>query len=167
MIEIKAPEYLTLDRYDPINKYPSVFLAGSIEMGAAEKWQDQLTQKLSDLDCIVFNPRRDDWDSSWIQSVNDPKFFEQVLWEQQALEQSDIIALYFDPNTKSPISLLEFGEFAKSGKMIVCCPEGFWRKGNIEVMCMLNNIHLVENKEVFFSLVFNNVASLQQPIDEQ
>ena len=43
--------------------------------------------------------------------------------------------MYFDPNTKSPISLLELGLFAKSGKLIVYCPEGFWRKGNVDVVC--------------------------------
>ena len=43
--------------------------------------------------------------------------------------------MYFDPNTKSPISLLELGLFAHSKKLIVCCPEGFWRKGNVDIVC--------------------------------
>jgi hypothetical protein len=25
--------------------------------------------------------------------------------------------------------------FAKSGKLLVCCPEGYWRRGNVEVVC--------------------------------
>jgi hypothetical protein len=43
--------------------------------------------------------------------------------------------MYFDPNTKSPISLLELGLFAQSKKLIVCCPRGFWRKGNVDITC--------------------------------
>lgn len=31
--------------------------------------------------------------------------------------------------------LLELGLFAKSGKLLVCCPEGYWRRGNVEVIC--------------------------------
>ena len=35
---------------------------------------------------------------------------------------------------RAPITLLELGLFARSGKLIVCCPDGYWRKGNIEVV---------------------------------
>ncbi|MEM7798371.1 MAG: nucleoside 2-deoxyribosyltransferase domain-containing protein, partial [Chloroflexota bacterium] len=38
---------------------PSIFLAGSIEMDKAEDWQSRLTASLSDLDLVIFNPRRD------------------------------------------------------------------------------------------------------------
>lgn len=69
------------------------------------------------------------------QTIDDPKFFEQVSWELDALERADHIFMYLPPQTKSPISLLELGLFADSGKMIVCCPNGFWRKGNVEVVC--------------------------------
>ena len=43
--------------------------------------------------------------------------------------------MYFDPNTKSPVSLLELGLYAHTGKLRVCCPDGFWRKGNVDVIC--------------------------------
>ena len=114
---------------------PSVFLAGSIELGSAEKWQDKITQELSHLNIAIYNPRRDDWDSSWVQTIENEQFREQVEWELTRLEICDVIPMYFDPNTKSPISLLELGLFAKSGKLIVYCPEGFWRKGNVDVVC--------------------------------
>jgi hypothetical protein len=35
---------------------------------------------------------------------------------------------------------LEFGLFARTGKMMVCCPEGFWRKGNVDIVCERFNI---------------------------
>jgi len=135
MIEIQAPNELPLST----NLY-KVFLAGSIEMGAAEKWQSKCVDELREYTGFIFNPRRDDWDSSWKQTIDDPKFNEQVTWELNALDLADNIILYFDPNTKSPISLLELGLHASSDKLIVCCPEGFWRKGNVDIVCKRYNI---------------------------
>lgn len=112
---------------------PSVFFAGSIEMGKAVDWQSELTKMLEKTNITIFNPRRDDWDSSWKQDINDPQFKEQVMWELNAQEKATVVALYLAPGTQSPISLLEFGIFG--GKMVVYCPEGFWRKGNVDIVC--------------------------------
>lgn len=136
-IEIQAP-----------NKSPKkVFLAGSIEMGKAEKWQEKIVRECKEKAFIFLNPRRDDWDSSWTQSIDNHNFSEQVNWELDCLEESDYIVMYFDPNTMSPISLLELGLHATSGKLIVCCPEGFWRKGNVDIVCKRNNIYQTNNIE--------------------
>lgn len=126
--EIKAPR--------PFGDQPRpwVFLAGSIEMGLTERWQETVANALSDY-ATVLNPRRDDWDSSWRQSIDDPRFREQVEWELLAQEQADLIVMYFAPGNRSPITLLEFGLSARSGCLIVCCPKGFWRRGNLEVAC--------------------------------
>lgn len=62
-----------------------------------------------------------------------------------ALDAADIIFMYFSPNTKSPISLLELGLYANTKKMLVCCPDGFWRKGNVEVVCERFDIPLFNN----------------------
>ena len=114
----------------------TVFLAGSIEMGKAEDWQAVLPELFKDRDKLTFlNPRRDDWDSSWEQKESNPQFSKQVNWEMNMLDECDIIFMYFSPETKSPISLLELGLYAKSGKMIVCCPDEFWRKGNVDIVC--------------------------------
>ncbi len=123
----------------------SVFLAGSIEMGKAEDWQKKLEGICDDFGYDVLNPRRDDWDSSWTQEFDNPQFFQQVTWELDALETADLIIMYFAPNTKSPISLLELGLFANSGKIRVICPSGFWRKGNVDIVCQYYNIPLYEN----------------------
>lgn len=121
----------------------SVFLAGSIENGKAENWQERVINStrvrfMADF----YNPRRADWDSSWEQTLNSPNFYEQVSWELDMLSAASYIYMYIDPTTKSPISLLELGMFANSGKMIVCCPEGFYRRGNIEVVCQKFNVPL-------------------------
>jgi hypothetical protein len=133
MICIKAPaQYIVAS--DDIKIRPRVFLAGSIEMGEAELWQDKVSAALKGIDCIVYNPRRDDWDSSWEQTIENPEFKQQVEWELTHIGKSDIIFFYFDPNTKSPITLLEFGICVeRPTNLIVVCPEGFWRKGNLDV----------------------------------
>jgi hypothetical protein len=114
---------------------PGVFLAGSIEMGRAELWQDVVAAALRDEPLTVLNPRRDDWDASWEQSSANPQFVAQVTWELDAQERTDLIAMYFAPETYAPITLLELGLFAASGKLLVCCPPGYWRKGNVDVVC--------------------------------
>jgi len=145
MIEIKAPGNLEHHNTSDI----VIFLAGSIEMGAAENWQDRVVRELSDKeDVIILNPRRDDWDSSWKQSIDNAQFKEQVDWELWAMEFADVIIMYFDPNTKSPITLLELGLFARSGKLIVCCPDGFYRKGNVDIVCKTYEIKQVKTLDL-------------------
>lgn len=130
--------------YESYNGGVKMFLAGSIEMGKAENWQDKVeeTLALSNVLFTSFNPRREEWDSSWEQNYSNANFYQQVNWELNALDKSDIIFMYFDPNTKSPISLLELGLYAETGKMIVTCPDGFWRKGNVQIVCEKYNIPL-------------------------
>lgn len=125
-----------------------VFLAGSIEMGIAENWQEKITNSLtSEENICLLNPRRDDWDASWKQDINNDKFHEQVTWELDGLESADLIVFYFSPETKSPVSMLELGLFARSEKLVVCCPEGFWRKGNVDLVCQRFNIRQVNTIE--------------------
>jgi Nucleoside 2-deoxyribosyltransferase like len=130
----------------------SLFLAGSIEMGQAELWQTEVERALVDEDVVILNPRRDQWDASWEQSIHDPLFRDQVEWELSAQESATIIAMFFAPATKAPITLLELGLFARSGKLIVCCPDGFWRRGNVEVVCARYGIPLVDRLTALIDL---------------
>lgn len=150
-IEVQAPNNLKLKK-----GYKTVFLAGSIEMGKAVEWQQKLIDALPDEPYIWYNPRRDDWDSSWKQDISDPQFKGQVLWELKALEQADVIVMYFDPKTDSPISLLELGLHAKDNKMIVHCPKGFWKKGNVDVVCEKYNIRQVDSFEELIKIFENS-----------
>ena len=120
-------------------------------MGAAPDWQTKMAAALPPV--TVLDPRRTDWDASWRQSIDEPKFCEQVEWELDGLERADVIAMWFVPNTKSPITLLELGLYARSGKLLVGCPEGFWRKGNIEIVCRKFDIPLLDSWEMFVDTV--------------
>jgi hypothetical protein len=133
--------------YQQTENHISVFLAGSIEMGKAEDWQVNLEKELSKFEVTVFNPRRSDWDSSWEQKQSSDQFNYQVNWELNRLEESTIVFLYFSPGTQSPISLLELGAFAERSQMVVCCPTGFWRKGNVDIFCTRANVPVYEKFE--------------------
>lgn len=128
----------------PEQSGPSLFLAGSIEMGQAEDWQTTIQNALADLDVLILNPRRDEWDDTWVQDISHPNFREQVEWELAGQEYATLIAMYFHPATKAPITLLELGLAARSGKAIVCCPPGYWRRGNVQVVCARHGIPLVD-----------------------
>ena len=130
---------------DSLITTPTIFLAGSIEMGAAENWQEVIERTFENEDVTFFNPRRDDWDSSWTHTGE--QFNTQVNWELNALDESDIIFMYFSAETKSPISLLELGLYAGERKMIVVCPDGFWRKGNVSVVCTRYSIPMFNTIE--------------------
>ena len=123
---------------------PRLFMAGSIEMGAAEHWQERLSIDLAYHTGTILNPRRDDWDASWVQSIDNRQFREQVEWELAGLEVADVIALYLSPGTKSPISLLELGLFRNAPGLCVFCPSGFWRKGNVDIVCRRYSIAQAE-----------------------
>lgn len=128
----------------------SVFLAGSIEMGTAEEWQLKLAELTSSIPNLVyFNPRRDAWDSSWEQVKENKDFSDQVTWEISHMEEADSVVFYFDPNTKSPVTLLELGLTVGAGgsNIIVCCPKGFWRKGNVDIVCEMHDILQVDTLE--------------------
>lgn len=134
MKEIQSPHPI------PETALLKIFLAGSIEMGTADEWQTHMIDRLKNEEVLVLNPRRADWDASWKQDKDDPMFRQQVEWELNALGESDHIILYFDPHTKSPVSLLEMGLHAEGGKLLVVCPTGFWRKGNVDIVCEKYNI---------------------------
>ena len=132
---------------------PSVFLAGSIDMGAAVDWQTQVQTSLADLDVVILNPRRDEWDASWTQSFENPPFRSQVEWELCAQERATLIALYVAPATKAPNTLLELGLSARAGNLVVCVPDGYWRKGNVEVVCHWYGVPMVADLAALISTV--------------
>lgn len=138
-----------------------VFLAGSIEMGKAIDWQTAITNELAGQSITFLNPRRPDWDSSWEQRIDNPVFNEQVNWELDGLESAEMVVFYFAPGTQSPISLMELGLVAKSGKVLVCCPEGFWRKGNVDIICHREGIPQVSSLDALARAVKLRFANME------
>ena len=154
-------------------KGPTVFLAGSIEQGGAVEWQEEFTRRLHDVECTIFNPRRRDWNSNLKQSKDDEQFKGQVEWELASQERADIIAMYIDPLTMSPISLLELGLFSSKRnakgdpKLVVCCPESFYRYGNVELTCDKYHIDKVTHFDDLVAKVETRIQALTEWKKEQ
>lgn len=111
----------------------SLFLAGTIDMGNSEDWQSSVAKSLEKFDVDILNPRRPDWDNSWGTSIKDANFNEQVNWELDHLDASDIVLMYFMPDSMSPITLLELGLYANPNLVLVC-PDEYWRSGNVHIV---------------------------------
>lgn len=124
---------------------PVIFLGGSIDNGSANNWQADLVAALSDQTAIILNPRREEWNPAWRNDAADPHFREQVEWEMAGLERADIIVMYLAPGTQSPVSLLELGLHARSGKVVLYCPDGFWRKGNVDLTAIKYHVTQVRD----------------------
>lgn len=91
----------------------------------------------------ILNRHRDAGDASWKQSMAFAQFREQVEWELEGQERATVIAMYFAPATRAPVTLLELGLFATSGRVVVGCPPGYWRRGNVEIVCARHGVPIV------------------------
>jgi hypothetical protein len=131
----------SMKRPDIFNNSIKIFLAGSIEMGKARRWQEELfssvKQKYTNTSnnfCFL-NPYRKDFDENIENTIADERFMHQVSWEWEMIDKSDLIVMNFEDDTKSPITLLELGAVcAMNKKLLVRCSKKFWKYGNVEFM---------------------------------
>lgn len=142
---------------------PWIFLGGSIDMGQAPDWQAQVIAAFVDRPVLLLNPRRRDWNPAWRSAADEPAFHQQVEWELAALESADIILLYFAPGSQSPVSLLELGLHARNGKLILLCPEGFWRKGNVDITAARYGIRRVETLDALIAAAMDRLVRWRPP----
>lgn len=111
--------------------YHKVFLAGTIDGGDSVDWQAEAEKFFIHRGgWAVFNPRQKEWHP---ERPGEMDF--QVNWELDHLEQADVILMYFADGSKSPITLLELGLHARSGKLRVVCTEKFYRYDNVRITC--------------------------------
>lgn len=136
----------------------SVFLAGTIDQGHSVDWQRAMIERLSRAVGAILNPRRPAWDETWEQKIENAEFRGQVEWELEALERCDLIVMWFAPGSRSPITLLELGLHARSGKLLVGCPRDFWRRGNVEITCARYGVPFVEGEERLVELALERLA---------
>ncbi|KAF2257173.1 hypothetical protein BU26DRAFT_513871 [Trematosphaeria pertusa] len=141
---------------------PSVVLYGTIEPDCTTDWTSSLVASLSDLPIAILNPRRDDWDSSWKEDISFAPFKEQVEWEMDHASIADVIVFYFKPGTLTPVTLLELGMYAglHTKKCVVCCPEGFYKRGNVQIVCRRFSIELVESVEELGEVVKGRLVKM-------
>lgn len=171
MYTIVQPDKTTTYMKDVANsdKKITIFLAGTIEMGKGKKWHAEvasqiyhvLSAKIKDNKQMpqleFYNPRRT---KNFTSEMEAP----QIKWEQERLMNVDYIFMYLQPDTKSPISLLEFGEFISSGRLYVSCDPSFYRYRNLEITSEFNKMrdHLLSNTDdcinTIADAIFNKIT---------
>lgn len=165
MIVLNKPDDQFITESDSVK----IFLAGSIDMGSSEDWQTEIYNRLVTIEADtvsnieVYNPRRDSWDSTWTQEQSNSEFNYQVNWELNNIEDSDIVFFNILPDSKSPITLMELGLCAGSEKKaIVCCPDGFYRKGNVDVVCTRYNIQQYTDMDSAFGALLTELNKIER-----
>ena len=130
----------------PIDRGKKIFLAGTIDNGNSIDWQREVINLFSteNRDITFFNPRRADWPSDDAHN----EIVKQINWELDHLERADLIVMNILGSSKSPISLMEIGLFAKSGKLLVFCPENYYRFDNVRIVCERFNIPLFDTNDL-------------------
>lgn len=149
--------------YYPSNEIPlypgaSLFLGGTIDMGNSRNWQSIVINELDSFKIKIFNPRNEFWDTSLEQDISNQQFKNQVEWELAAQEKCSHIIYNFEKDSKSPITFLELGTF-KDKNLIVVCPKGFYRYGNVDIFCRKYKIPMYESLELAMmqiKTIFNN-----------
>jgi hypothetical protein len=143
---------------------PSIILYGTIESSPTDNWTTSFADSLSDLPITILNPRRDDWDSTWREDMRFPLFKEQTDWEMDHAALADVIAFYFKPGTLTPVTLLELGMYAGMypAKCVVCCPEGFYKRGNVEIVCSRLGVEFLGSLEELGAVVKRRLIKLLQ-----
>lgn len=131
---LEAPN--RLKSYDDLGF--TIFLAGTIENGKSTDWQKEVANYSNEIGVNVFNPRR----CNWNPSATSKEIEEQIDWELEHMEKADFIVMNILGDSKSPISLLELGLHARSGKLVVFCPKSFYRYDNVRVTCETYGVKL-------------------------
>ncbi|RVU03538.1 hypothetical protein EOE18_15585 [Novosphingobium umbonatum] len=141
---------------------PRVFLGGSIDMGNAPDWQKEVIAALGQDEVDLLNPRRADWNPAWKPVASEPNFRTQVEWELAALDSADIVIMNFSAGSQAPVSLLEMGLHARGGKLIVLCPEGYWRKGNVDITAARYGVKQVADLPELLAELRKRLAAYRQ-----
>jgi len=131
MLYIECPKVLA----DVIDSKHRVFLAGGIT--GCPDWQSLVVQKLKDLSNLtVFNPRRELFDFSI-------DCREQITWEFDCMQQSNVIFFYFPKESICPIALYELGRMLAFYRLkgdrhlVIGCDKEYERIRDLEIQVEL------------------------------
>ncbi|KAI1272833.1 hypothetical protein F5Y07DRAFT_378500 [Xylaria sp. FL0933] len=142
---------------EPSRGVKTIFLAGTTTPTEERDWREHLSELLAGEPLTIYNPLRTDWDSTWREDISFAPYRDQVEWELDMQEAADILVVYFHPASKAPISLLELGLCAKTGKAIVVCPDGYWKRGNVQIVCLRYGIEMVDDVKALKDAVMRKV----------
>lgn len=156
---IQKSQIIRAPSEEPITGIKSMFLAGTTTAVGNVDWREVLSASLSEYPVTIFNPNRPDWDSTWREDITFDPYREQVLWELDKQTRADLVVVYFHPATVAPISLLEFGLSAQvPGKVIAIAPEGYSKRGNVQLVCQKFGIEFLENIDKLHDTIIKKLS---------
>lgn len=159
MATSEASQVIHAPSEEPPRGIKSIFLAGTTSKVDPVDWREALSSSLSKYPITIYNPYRADWDCTWREDVNFAPYREQVLWELDKQAKADLVIVYFHPATQAPVSLLEFGLSAQvPGKVIAVCPEGYWKRGNVQVVSQKFGVELLDDVEQLESAIVQKLS---------
>ncbi|KAG8167630.1 hypothetical protein KVR01_003319 [Diaporthe batatas] len=141
-------QVITPNDHDQQPRYPtrSIFLAGPTDFNWRQGFITALKQRLTAVNITIFDPFQPRWDATWKEDVDtDPRFAAQVDWELSRQEGATTVAVFFHADSQAPISLLELGLCARSGKAVVGCEPGYWKRGNVQAVCRRYGVPLADS----------------------
>ena len=111
------------------NGKQSIFLAGSMDFNSESNWRKRVINEFNK-DYNFFDPTITNHDT-----LTNSQMEKHIQWELAALELSDKVLLNFLSVSESPISLIELGMYVKTTKLIVVCPDKFYKSRYIKTLC--------------------------------
>lgn len=148
--------------------YPttSIFLAGATNVA----WRETFLAGLRGLhstgetpypSTTVYDPFQPNWTADWKEDLGDGRFKRQLEWELEKQDNAAIVAVFFDGRSQSPVSLLEFGLCARSGKAVVGCDRGFWKRGNVQAVCQRYGVPMADDLNGLVTLVLDKLKGMK------
>ena len=123
-------------------QYRKVFLAGTIDMGRSADWQAALVARFRDSTAAAGSSSTPAVGSSMPRR---PKWSIRSRGELAHLEAADLIVMNLLGDSRSPISLLEMGLYARSGKLFVACSPDYYRYDNVRITCRRYGVPLYDS----------------------
>lgn len=143
----------------------SVFLAGTTSTVDGHNWHELVTAAMFEVPITIYDSYRKDWDSAWREDIEFAPYREQVEWEVERQEKADMVVLYFDPASQAPVSMLELGLCARvPGKAIVLCPEGYCKRGNVQVVCRKYGVEMVDSVDELKEAIMKRLPAEPGPL---
>jgi Nucleoside 2-deoxyribosyltransferase like len=146
-------QIITAPKWESPTEKITLFLGGGISN--CPDWQNEFIKMLKPL-CLpisIFNPRRDNFDTS-----NSKESQIQINWEHWHLNMSNIVLFWFPHETLCPITLFEYGKYLaysttikKEIKLVVGCHPDYARRFDIVYQTRLENPNIT---------IYNNLSSM-------
>ncbi|ROW05252.1 hypothetical protein VSDG_00290 [Cytospora chrysosperma] len=163
---------ITPNDKDQTPRYPttSIFLAGTTEFAT---WRGTFLAVLEGLylageanpppypSTTVYDPFQPNWTGDWREDLGDGRFRAQVEWELERQDGAAVVAFFLDERSRSPVSLLELGLCARSGKAVVGCERGYWKRGNVQAVCQRYGVPMADDLNGLVTLVADKLKGMK------